>query len=188
MLTAGHCVDTYGNEDRYHDGHSIGDPGKNSYWDGSDTDFALLNLPSSVQDSMSGHRYYANNDYKTRSVHARQTNAVGDLVKYAGIATNTGSGGIKSIDYTSSREDGDVVLNTMVWATAEISAGDSGGPVFIDDYARGVVSGCKKTDDSPCNNDPLVYSSINRLYSARTEAGVEFAMEVCQWADSVEEC
>jgi hypothetical protein len=187
LLTAGHCTWDDNESLRYHAGNSLGKVLKNSYWDGSGSDFAALSI-ADAQD-MSGHKIYKSDSDKAWNIADWAVPAVNDTVRMTGSFGGLSSyGQIDSVQYDSYRASDDVWLYDMVRADYSWSDGDSGAPVFYDNVAYGIQSGC--TDGCNDPGDRAVFSSLGKLYNARhgSSSGDKFEMTVCTSTDGVQVC
>jgi hypothetical protein len=196
MLTAGHCTIESGNDARYHDGHSLGKEGPNSFYDGSYSDLAVLNMASDEAQGMSGHVIYRTNSDKSYSISAQDgPSTLGEPLNMAGQKSGSTWGEVISVNHTSNWGGG-FYLFYMKVGDYEHAAGDSGAPVVYDHTAVGVHSGCVSDPGEACDPDPAdtsqdsTFSSIDQLWVANDggPSGTDFHLRVCRSGDSETSC
>ena len=135
-LTAGHCG-TVGTA-FFHDQIQVGTVGIRSYVSGTNADAEGIGMPGTQHNWI-----YVLSTEMARTVTSRQghnVDVVGEAVCQSGYTTGFWCGTIYNVNGDIQDNNG-VVLHHMRFASFLDGAGDSGGPVFYGNQAKGLIEG-----------------------------------------------
>lgn len=172
MLTAGHCLYYAGfNPWQYwltknSNGSNRTFGGAVQYWwygGSAGRDFALISVDNAAENPQP--TIFA--DSSGRSITGTSTAVVGLYLCKSGQTTGYRCGNVTSTSVTVSYTDG-VTLRDMIRADIYTCKGDSGGPVFANFSAYGLLSGASMNISSSCGDTAY----IAKIGSALSTAGV----------------
>jgi hypothetical protein len=159
MVTAGHCVER--SLSWYSGVTLVGNrAGSDKFETGSNIDAGLVKLPSQVNASndvylsdTSVHEIYYQENYNYDSV--------GDRVRFSGISSDVVGGTVERRDYTATYDTARLYNQRL--ASFNSIPGDSGGGLFRENKAIGIMSGSTCVS---CSTGMAIYSHIGYLRPA----------------------
>lgn len=174
LMTAGHCghngsgwAQGFFNSDIGLQGPDVGTMDRNSYYNGSSADAAVIDMPSYEADNA----VYRDGGYQQiNSIKPFGSDLLGSAVCHSGITSEYECGTITSTDSTEQYGSGPVLYH-MREAYMYNAPGDSGGPVFMGAGAVGIVSG-ETCSSSPCTSNNVTGTIYSYIVNADNANGV----------------